>query len=153
MNSPSLTPYSSRIYKALAYAKMKNGEVFHVAEAKACLSGLFKAADLRDVRETYGSLGKNGFVTRISPDNWVITEDGVEHMYRIVGKHRERCRRDLGPMFMASYHDRLARLAEKGTFLSTDYLDEEDSILEELNAKIAARNKRKGAAAKARARQ
>lgn len=152
MKSPLLAPYGTRIYKALTYAKMKNGEVFHVSEAKACLSGLFKGADLRDVRETYGSLGKNGLVLRVSPDNWVITEEGSEHIYRIVGNYRQKCRRDHGPLFMNYYHEQLAKVAEKGTFLSSEYLDEEDRILEELNEKIKARSDRKKASASSRSR-
>ena len=44
---------------------------------------------------------------------------------------------------MASHFDKLAKVADKATFLNPAYLDEEDLILEELLAKIEARAERK----------
>jgi hypothetical protein len=143
MASATLTLYGSRTYKSLLYAKMRGNRRFYSSDIKECLPGLFKGHDLRDAREALGSMSKRGFINRISPDYWEITPAGIEQIYHSAAFYRVSCRRNLGPQFMAAHYDKLAKVADKATFLSPDYLDEEDLILEELLAKVEARAERK----------
>lgn len=92
MNTEKLIPkpkvtfqYGGSAYLALTYAKMK-GVSFPSASLAKCLSGKFNSVD--GATKALKVLEKNGCVRRLSVNDWVITQKGIDVVLQF-GRHRK----------------------------------------------------------------
>ena len=80
-------------------------------------------------------LASHGLLSQDENGKWVITDESATCLYVVAQKREQKKQRELGPRYMASVRERLARAQSFGFNMSK--IDEEDAIIDEVNVKLA----------------
>ena len=83
-STKGLVVYNSTGYNTLCFAKMMKsyGRSFSAIQLKECLRGVFHETGISRTKEQLKSLEKNGYISRASEDEWSITENGIEQIFK-----------------------------------------------------------------------
>jgi hypothetical protein len=80
----------------------------------------------RELKEQLKSLEKNGYISRASEDEWLITENGIEQIFKSAAVYRGQKERFLGKRYVANTNKQISNIAKSD---SMDKYDEEEEIL------------------------
>lgn len=131
-------PYGGRAYKILYFGTSRRGP-FSIKELKSCLSGAFPhQRGNEDFWISAKKLEKAGCIDRVDKDLWQVTETGVMAMVTAAAYHREFRIRTLGHTYINDAHARIAKINSSRMSIM-EMLDAEDTILEEIEQKMARR--------------
>ena len=127
-STKGLVVYNSTGYNTLCFAKMMKsyGRSFSAIQLKECLRGVFHETGISRTKEQLKSLEKNGYISRASEDEWSITENGIEQIFKSAAVYRGQKERFLGKRYVANTNKQISNIAKSD---SMDKYDEEEEIL------------------------
>ena len=127
-STKGLVVYNSTGYNTLCFAKMMKsyGRSFSAIQLKECLRGVFHENGISRAKEQLKSLEKNGYISRASEDEWLITENGIEQIFKSAAVYRGQKERFLGKRYVANTNKQISNIAKSD---SMDKYDEEEEIL------------------------
>ena len=129
-------PYNTNAYLILYYGRMIK-RPFTSQELKDVFRGRFPANRIDDASGPASRMAQKGYLKKLAPHKWQITPAGLEELTRSLAYYREAQWRNLGVSYMQAIAERNAK-ARMNVSLD-DQLDEEEIILNEIDAKIQAR--------------
>ena len=127
-STKGLVVYNSAGYNTLCFAKMMKsyGRSSSAIQLKECLRGVFHETGISRAKEQLKSLEKNGYISRASEDEWLITENGIEQIFKSAAVYRGQKERFLGKRYVANTNKQISNIAKSD---SMDKYDEEEEIL------------------------
>jgi predicted transcriptional regulator len=90
------------------------------------LRGVFYEPGIHRAKSQLKSLHENGYVSRIAEDEWEITNEGIEQIYRSVMGYRAQKERFLGKRYVANVNNQIVKIRRKESIAQ---FDEEEKIL------------------------
>ena len=113
-STKGLVVYNSAGYNTLCFAKMMKsyGRSFSAIQLKECLRGVFHETGISRTKEQLKSLEKNGYISRASEDEWLITENGIEQIFKSAAVYRGQKERFLGKRYVANTNKQISNIAK-----------------------------------------